>query len=137
MPCRIVGVSLACGDPGPIASFYLNLLGGRLLWNEQESAGVCVPSGLTVVAQRVAGYVPPAWQGLPVIHFGPTSGTTVTGLERRALSIGARLPPKQPGCQSRILLDPAGHPFSLAQLSDSICGITCGCSRHLPAFSSG
>ena len=40
---RFVGVSLDCADPAELATFYLSLLGGRLLWENAESAGVQVP----------------------------------------------------------------------------------------------
>ena len=63
---RLVGVSLDCADPAALAGFYLELLGGQVLWRSAESAGIRAP-GVVLVMQRVAGHpfcittvIPPA-----------------------------------------------------------------------------
>jgi hypothetical protein len=35
---RFVAVSLDCADPAELAEFYLQMLGGRLLWGARDSA---------------------------------------------------------------------------------------------------
>jgi hypothetical protein len=37
------GVSLDCAEPAKLATFCLNLLGGKLLWHKKDSVGVRVP----------------------------------------------------------------------------------------------
>jgi hypothetical protein len=36
---RFVRVSLDCADPAELARFYLQLLGGRLLWSARPASG--------------------------------------------------------------------------------------------------
>lgn len=67
---RFVGVSLDCADPAELADFYLQLLGGRLLWSRPTSAGVQVP-GVLLVPQRVVDYRPPVWPGASGRSPGP------------------------------------------------------------------
>jgi len=73
---HFVGVSLDCADPAALAAFYLDLLGGELLWQNADSAGVRVP-GVTLVAQRVTPYVPPVWPGASVVHLDLSAGSDV------------------------------------------------------------
>jgi hypothetical protein len=37
---RFVAVSLDCADPAELAEFYLQMLGGRLLWSRQGQCPV-------------------------------------------------------------------------------------------------
>jgi len=55
---------LDCPDPSALVAFYLDLLGGELLWQNADSAGAQVP-GATLVAQRVTPYIPPTWLERP------------------------------------------------------------------------
>ncbi|WP_328407159.1 hypothetical protein [Nocardia sp. NBC_00403] len=41
--------------------FYLELLGGRLLQNNDGSAGIGIPFGLIMIAQKVPDHAPPFW----------------------------------------------------------------------------
>lgn len=36
----VAGISIDCSDPVELARFYLALLGGELLWENFESAGI-------------------------------------------------------------------------------------------------
>jgi len=105
-----VAVSLDCAEPQQLASFYLALLGGRELWVSESSAAIEV-SGAVLVAQRVAGYLPPAWPGTSIVHLDLTADD-IDAAAARALELGA-LWPEQPDPRWRVLLDPAGHPFCL------------------------
>jgi catechol 2,3-dioxygenase-like lactoylglutathione lyase family enzyme len=113
---RFVGVSLDCADPTALAQFYLELLGGRLVWSRPHSAAVQVP-GLLLVAQRVADYRPPAWPGSSIVHLDLSAGDQIEEPGRRALALGARTAEPQPDPRWKVLLDPAGHPFCITTLA--------------------
>ncbi|GAA1951401.1 VOC family protein [Nocardioides panacihumi] len=109
-PARLVGISLDCPDPQRLADFYLGLLGGRRLWAKESSVGIEVP-GAVLVAQRLEGYVPPAWPGTSIVHLDLTADDLRAAGER-AVALGATVP-EQPDLRWQVLLDPAGHPFCL------------------------
>ena len=113
---RLVGVSLDCADPAELADFYLQLLGGRLLWTRPTSAAVQTP-GVLLIPQRVADYQPPVWPGASVVHVDLTAGEHLEEPTRRAIALGARLADPQPDPRWRVLLDPAGHPFCITTLT--------------------
>ena len=113
---RFVGVSLDCADPVELAEFYLQLLGGRLLWSRPNSVGVQVP-GVLLIPQRVANYRPPVWPGASIVHLDLTAGEQLEEPERRAVALGARAADPQPDPRWRVLLDPAGHPFCITTLA--------------------
>jgi hypothetical protein len=113
---RFVGVSLDCADPEELATFYLNLLGGQLLWSKDRSAAVQVP-GVLLVMQRVAGYEKPAWPGTSIVHLDLTAGDQLEEPEQRALALGATRAEPQPDTRWRVLLDPAGHPFCITTMA--------------------
>lgn len=113
---RFVGVSLDCADPAELAEFYLQLLGGRLLWNRPTSVGVQVP-GILLIPQRVANYRPPVWPGTSIVHVDLTAGEHLEAPTQRAVALGARLADPQPDPRWSVLLDPAGHPFCITTLA--------------------
>ena len=115
---RFAGVSLDCADPAALADFYLELLGGQVLWQSAGSAGLRVP-GVVLVMQRVAEYRPPAWPGSSVVHLDLTAGDGVAAAAARAVEAGAVLAEYQPDPRWRILLDPAGHPFCITTIAPS------------------
>ncbi len=86
---RFAGVSLDCGSPAELATFYVKLLRGRLLWDNADnadSAGVQVP-GLVLVMQRVQDYQRPQWPGESIVHLDLTAGDQPDGrLEQRSRS---------------------------------------------------
>ena len=113
---RFAGVSLDCADPAALADFYLELLGGQVLWQSAGSVGLRVP-GVVLVMQRVAEYRPPAWPGSSVVHLDLTAGDGVAAAAARAVEAGAVLAEYQPDPRWRILLDPAGHPFCITTIA--------------------
>jgi hypothetical protein len=117
-PCdvRFVGVSLDCADPAELARFYLQLLGGRLLWSRPASVGVQVP-GLLLIAQRVENYRPPMWPGTSIVHLDLTAGEHLDEPVKQAIALGATPAYPQPDPRWRVLLDPAGHPFCITTLA--------------------
>jgi hypothetical protein len=112
-PFELAGISLDCDDPELLARFYLELLGGRILWNNPGSVGVRIPSGLTLIAQRVERYVAPVWPGTSIVHFDLAADADLTACRQRAEAAGATAPPTQPDQRWFVLLDPAGHPFCI------------------------
>ena len=113
---RFAGVSLDCADPAALADFYLELLGGQVLWRSAGSAGLRVP-GVVLVMQQVAEYRPPAWPGSSVVHLDLTAGDGVAAAAARAVEAGAVLAEYQPDPRWRVLLDPAGHPFCITTIA--------------------
>ena len=113
---RFVSVSLDCPDPAGLADFYLELLGGQVLWRSADSAGIRVP-GVVLAMQRVAGYRPPTWPGSSVVHVDLTAGQDVEAAAARAVAAGAVRAEHQPDPRWRVLLDPAGHPFCITTIT--------------------
>src|SRR5215218_7157250 len=92
---RFVRVSLDCADPAELARFYLQLLGGRLLWGRPTSVGVQVP-GLLLIPQRVENYRPPVWPGAAIVHLDLTAGEHLNEPVKQAISLGAISAEPQP-----------------------------------------
>jgi len=113
---RFVGVSLDCGNPAELATFYVKLLRGRLLWDNADSAGVQVP-GLVLVMQLVQDYQRPRWPGESIVHLDLTAGDQLDEPEAQAVALGAQPVDAQPDRRWRVLLDPAGHPFCITTLT--------------------
>lgn len=113
---RFVGVSLDCGNPSELATFYMKLLKGRLLWDDADSVGVQVP-GLVMVMQRVQDYQRPQWPGESIVHLDFTAGDHLDEPEAQAVALGAQLVDPQPDRRWRVLLDPAGHPFCITTVT--------------------
>lgn len=109
----VAGTSIDCAEPRELAEFYLMLLGGELLWESPESVGFRTESGLRLVAQKVASYVPPIWPSTSIVHFDLDAGADLAGSVAYAIKCGAREATEQPDPRWRVLLDPAGHPFCI------------------------
>lgn len=88
-PFELAGISLDCDDPESLTRFYLKLLGGHILWNNQESAGIRIPCGLTLIMQRVTRYVAPVWPGTSIVHFDLAADADLTVCRQRAEAAGA------------------------------------------------
>ena len=113
---RFVGISLDCPDPHQLATFYRNLLNGRLLWSKEQSAAIQAP-GVLLVMQRIENYQQPAWPGSAVVHLDFSAGEQLDEPTGRALALGATLADAQPNTRWRVLLDPAGHPFRITSVA--------------------
>lgn len=114
---RLVAVSLDCADPAILADFYAALLGGTVVWQNEQSAGVRVPGGVLLVAQRAADYAPSPWPGPGLVHLDLSAGTALEVSETRAVELGAVRAEPQPDDRWRVLRDPAGHPFCLTTVT--------------------
>jgi len=113
---RFVGVSLDCADPAALADFYLELLGGQVLWRSADSARIRVP-GVVLAMQRVAEYRPPTWPGSSVVHLDLAADQDVEDATARAVAAGAVWAAHQADPRWRVLLDPAGHPFCITTIT--------------------
>ncbi|WP_420879420.1 VOC family protein [Rhodococcus sp. (in: high G+C Gram-positive bacteria)] len=110
---RMGSITLDCADPPALAAFWRGLLGGEITRTGERYVSVRFPGGL-LTAMCVPGYRPPTWPRgeLPKqIHLD----VVVDDLDAaviESVKLGARLAPEQYApTVSRVLLDPAGHPF--------------------------
>jgi len=112
---RFVGVSLDCADP-ELAGFYLQLLGGRLLWSRPASVGVQVP-GLLLIPQRVQNYRPPMWPGTSIVHLDLTAGVHLDEPVKQDHRFGSHPCGSAAGPAVERIAGPAGHPFCITTLA--------------------
>jgi hypothetical protein len=116
---RLRSVVLDCPDPLALASFYADLLDGRLEMSDPQWCEVHTDSNVKLAFQLAKPYSPPEWpNGAPQqLHLD----LTVSDLHSaclRAVSLGAVAlsdPVDEPGCTYVVHADPAGHPFCLCQ----------------------
>jgi hypothetical protein len=113
---RLGAISLDCTDPGPLSTFWADLLGGGIAFTSEEIAVVKLDH-LLLTAMRVENYVPPTWPTASVPKQGhiDLDVDDLDDAERRAISLGAVRAQSQPEPESYLVLfDPAGHPFCLS-----------------------
>lgn len=128
-------VVLDCPDPAALAAFYAEVLGMRIVPDDDgdddggdatdgDDGGdwveIAPPGGDSVLAfQRVADYTPPEWPGQRVpqqLHLDIRVDDLDTG-EAGLLALGATATGE--GEETfRVYLDPAGHPFCLVSSAD-------------------
>ncbi|GAA3342788.1 VOC family protein [Curtobacterium pusillum] len=111
------GIVLDCPDPGALARFYADLIGGEVRESEDDWAELVpdVPGPRPLLAfQQVDDYRAPEWPGQRVpqqLHLDVKVDDLDAG-EAAVLAIGATATGE--GEDSfRVYLDPAGHPFCL------------------------
>jgi predicted enzyme related to lactoylglutathione lyase len=117
------GVSLRsvvfdCADPTALASFYADLLGGRLETDDPTWCELYLDDPPCKLAfQMATAYVPPDWpNGAPQQMHLDLTVLDLDATSRRAVSLGARVlsdPVDEPGSTFIVHADPAGHPFCL------------------------
>lgn len=120
MPPRMTftAVVLDAPDARELADFYRRLLGWEITADEPGWVKVDPPgggSGLSFATEAL--YTPPSWPSQPgaqqmMLHLD----FEVTDLEAaaaHALTCGASAADVQPQDDTRVFLDPAGHPFCL------------------------
>ncbi len=113
---RLGAVSLDCADPGPLAAFWADLLGGEIV-TRRRSVWVVKLDHLLLSTMWVEDYVSPTWPEGPVPKQGhlDLEVDDLEYAEARAVSLGAVRAESQPDPASHlVLLDPAGHPFCLS-----------------------
>ena len=113
---RLGSVALDCADPGPLASFWADLLGGEVAFTSDAFVAVKTDR-IWLAATRVEGYAPPTWPGTETpkqIHLD-LAVDDLKEAELRAIALGAVRATSQPAPERYIVLfDPAGHPFCLS-----------------------
>ncbi|WP_128375830.1 VOC family protein [Streptomyces cavernae] len=108
-------VVLDCPDPGALAGFYAEVLGGTVK-GEGDWVDLEVPGGPSLAFQAASGHVPPRWPAADAsqqFHLDLTVDD-LDAAERGVLALGAK--PLDAGDRSRswrVYADPAGHPFCL------------------------
>lgn len=111
-------VNIGAPDPLDLARFYGRLLGWPVTAAEPDWVVLRDPAGSVGLSfQRETGYVPPVWPA------GPGDQQMMVHLEFRvddldaaedfALASGATRADYQPQDDTRVFLDPVGHPFCL------------------------
>ncbi|MCM0621996.1 VOC family protein [Nocardioides bruguierae] len=111
----LAAINLECPDPAPLAAFWARLLDGTVVLETPDYCAVSA-AGLVLGAARVEGYRPPTWPSndrSQQVHLD-LRVDDLDGAERDALALGATKEDHQPSPErSRVLRDPAGHPFCL------------------------
>ena len=92
---RIAGISLDWPDLALLAAFYAQVLGGRALWTNADSAGV-EATGLVLMIQRVSYYLSSTWPGTSVIHLDLAAGLELETSATFAVASGANKTAYQP-----------------------------------------
>jgi catechol 2,3-dioxygenase-like lactoylglutathione lyase family enzyme len=112
---RIAAINLECTDPEALARFWADVLGGEVVMRTPDYCAVSVGE-MVIGAARVDGYRSPTWPSVErsqQLHLD----LAVTDLEdavKEALRLGATVEAHQASPErSRVLRDPAGHPFCL------------------------
>lgn len=112
---RIASINLECSDPAALAGFWASLLGGEVVVETPDFCALRVDS-LFLGAVRVEDYRPPTWPSAErsqQLHLD-LAVASLDDAEKDALRLGASKEVEQPSPdRSRVLRDPAGHPFCL------------------------
>jgi hypothetical protein len=112
---HIAAINLECTDPVDLARFWAAILDGEVTL---ETPDFCVVKAGTVYlgAVRVDHYQPPTWPSAErsqQVHLDLAVDSLDTA-ESSAVQLGATKEKHQPSPErSRVLRDPAGHPFCL------------------------
>ena len=116
---RMRTVVIDCPDPGALAEFYRQLVGGEISSATDDWVVLVDEPGHRIAFQRSDEYAPPTWptaERPQQFHLDVTVDD-IDVAERAVLAIGARKHDFQPGEADgdsfRVYVDPAGHPFCL------------------------
>lgn len=113
-------IAIDCPDAGQLARFYHELTGLPLHDWGGGYFSVGEEGAIAIIFQQVEGYQAPTWptqergQQMHLDFRVDDLSAAVTAAE----ALGATQAPTQPGETWRVMLDPAGHPFCLAQQSN-------------------
>lgn len=113
-------VVLECRDMPQLLSFYQNLLGWPVVYEEETFIRIQSPdTKMEIGIQYDNAYTPPVWptqpgrqQMMAHLDFDLPNRKSLKEAVEKALSLGAEMAAEQYGCGEWVtLLDPAGHPF--------------------------
>ncbi|MEU0689393.1 VOC family protein [Streptomyces uncialis] len=116
-------VVLECSDAHELAAFYVRLLGWEVERQEHDWVKLRAPAhghgsgGTGIALQSDDTYVPPVWPGVPgaqqlMAHLD-FEVADLAAATAYAVASGAALATHQTADDTRVLFDPAGHPFCL------------------------
>ncbi|MEA4944783.1 MAG: VOC family protein [Propionicimonas sp.] len=112
--------TIDCADPKALGAFYRDLLGWQVTYDSDDAVMLSNGEGAALGFGRIENYQPPQWPDPGAKQFHLDLDTAdIPAAEARAVELGATVPEFQPGQTWRVLLDPAGHPFCLANWSAS------------------
>ena len=116
---RFSSVTVACPDPGRLASFYADVTGGQVTFVHNMEWASMRCDGARLEFMGVEGYVPPRWpDDSALLHLD----FLVEDLEiaaARVVSAGAERFPHQPNAAHCLVFsDPVGHPFCLSLIDE-------------------
>lgn len=113
----LFAATVDCPDPAALARFYQQFLGGGLFSSNEDFVALTIAGNVRLDFQRVGNPRPAQWPDPTApqrIHLD-FSVDDLAAAERRVLDAGAELAEYQPGGDRfRVFVDPAGHPFCLA-----------------------
>jgi Glyoxalase-like domain len=113
---RLASTALDCSDPGALAAFWAELIGGEIAFTSEEFCAVKTDRGW-IATVRVPDHEPPTWPdpGVPKQMHLDLAVSDLDAAQAEAIRLGATAAPSQPSPDRwRVLLDPAGHPFCLS-----------------------
>jgi len=113
---RLGSVSLDCGDPLALATFWAAMVDGEVAFTSDDFVAVKTDRGW-ITAVRIPDFRPPTWPGgdVPKQMHLDLAVTDLDAAESEALRLGAVPADEQPAPDVyRVMLDPAGHPFCLS-----------------------
>jgi Glyoxalase-like domain len=113
---RLGSIALDCADPGRLASFWADLLGGEVAFTSDAFVAVKADR-IWLAATRVEDYQPPTWPEahMPKQMHLDLAVDDLAEAEQQATALGAVRAASQPAPERYIVLfDPAGHPFCLS-----------------------
>jgi glyoxalase superfamily protein len=112
---RIASINVECREPAVLAAFWAALLGGEIVVQTPDFCAVKVDS-LYLGAVRVEDHQQPTWPSAErsqQLHLD-LAVLDLDAAEDAARRLGATKETEQPSPdRSRVLRDPAGHPFCL------------------------
>jgi len=117
-PLSLTATVLDAPDPRALADFYRRLLGWTVTADEPDWVKLNPPGGGAGLSfQAEPGYVRPTWpctsdRQQMMLHLDFETADLAASTAH-AESLGATLADFQPQADTRVLLDPTGHPFCL------------------------
>jgi hypothetical protein len=112
---RISAINFECTDPAKLARFWAALLDGEIAVETPDFCAVKA-GAIYLGAVHVDDHQPPTWpspERSQQLHLD-LAVTDLDAAEAQAIQLGATKENQQPTPErSRVLRDPAGHPFCL------------------------
>lgn len=114
-------VNIDCADGKVLAEFYAALTGMKLTDHGGGFYALGSEDSVMFFFQPVENYQAPQWPGQDVpqqMHLD-FRVKDLDAAVAEAEQLGATLASEQPGTFWKVMLDPAGHPFCLAQMDSA------------------